>query len=203
MMVATQPVQRQDRGKRRREAIIEAAAELITHDGLAAFSHRSVAAKADVPLAATTYYFADLDELLAVTGEHLVAVWTDAARAVFDAAAQRNAEGAMLAAAQIAEVVTQAVLPPGDTDTIRGHYEQLVLTGTRPALARGVSRMRPNLDAALTDFLHANDVDAGFSAAIAIALVDGATISALSEGHDPRQHATAVMTRVLEQFVFR
>lgn len=52
-------------GKQRRLEIIEAALRVIAREGLRAVSHRAVAAEAAVPLAATTYYFRDLADLLA------------------------------------------------------------------------------------------------------------------------------------------
>ena len=57
---------RQARGERRRRAILEAALQVISERGVDAVSHRSVADEAGVPLAATTYYFESLDELLEV-----------------------------------------------------------------------------------------------------------------------------------------
>jgi TetR/AcrR family transcriptional regulator, regulator of biofilm formation and stress response len=51
------------RDPRRRERIIEAAVEVIGEGGPASLTHRAAAARADVPLGSTTYYFADLDEL--------------------------------------------------------------------------------------------------------------------------------------------
>ncbi len=47
----------------RRAAIVTAAAELITEIGVDAITHRLVAARAGVPLGATTQYFATLDDL--------------------------------------------------------------------------------------------------------------------------------------------
>ncbi|QUQ63941.1 TetR/AcrR family transcriptional regulator [Kutzneria sp. CA-103260] len=52
------------RDPHRRERIVAAAVAVIGEVGLAGFTHRAVAARADVPLGSTTYYFADLDELL-------------------------------------------------------------------------------------------------------------------------------------------
>ncbi|MFD4668538.1 TetR/AcrR family transcriptional regulator [Lentzea sp. NPDC058450] len=49
----------------RRERIIEAAVEVISESGIAALTHRTAAARADVPLGSTTYHFRSLDELLA------------------------------------------------------------------------------------------------------------------------------------------
>lgn len=47
----------------RRLAIVTAAAELITEVGVDAITHRMVAARAEVPLGATTQYFDTLDDL--------------------------------------------------------------------------------------------------------------------------------------------
>lgn len=47
----------------RRQAIVLAAAELIVEVGLDAITHRMVAARAGVPLGATTQYFDTLDDL--------------------------------------------------------------------------------------------------------------------------------------------
>ncbi|MFJ9395241.1 TetR/AcrR family transcriptional regulator [Streptomyces californicus] len=48
----------------RRTRIIDAALSVISADGIAGLSHRTVAAEADVPLGSTTYHFGSLDELL-------------------------------------------------------------------------------------------------------------------------------------------
>jgi len=53
---------RRDPEARRRE-IVSAAAELIVEVGVEAITHRMVAARAGVPLGATTQYFATLDDL--------------------------------------------------------------------------------------------------------------------------------------------
>ena len=48
----------------RRQRIIDAAIRIVELKGIAALSHRAVAAEADVPLGSTTYHFASLDDLL-------------------------------------------------------------------------------------------------------------------------------------------
>src|SRR5699024_9985940 len=55
---------RQPRGEQRRAALVAAAAALLVEGGFGAVAHRSVAARAGVPLAATTYYFSSLDDLV-------------------------------------------------------------------------------------------------------------------------------------------
>ncbi|GII51905.1 hypothetical protein Pth03_02940 [Planotetraspora thailandica] len=61
----TQGRHTQERALRRREALLNAAADLLGEGGFAAATHRAVARRAGIPPAATTYYFASRDELLA------------------------------------------------------------------------------------------------------------------------------------------
>ncbi|EAT12746.1 TetR family transcriptional regulator [Bermanella marisrubri] len=53
--------------EQRRRAILEAALRIVVKDGVRAIRHRNVAKEADVPLAATTYYFKDIQELISDT----------------------------------------------------------------------------------------------------------------------------------------
>jgi DNA-binding transcriptional regulator YbjK len=65
----------------RRLQILEAALRVMARDGLRAVTHRGVAAEAGVPLSATTYYFRDLDDLLAESFLH----WSRGQQALMDA----------------------------------------------------------------------------------------------------------------------
>ncbi|MBA3981258.1 MAG: TetR family transcriptional regulator, partial [Alcanivorax sp.] len=53
--------------EQRRRAILEAALRLIVREGVRSVRHRAVAAEADVPLSATTYYFKDITDLISDT----------------------------------------------------------------------------------------------------------------------------------------
>lgn len=50
--------------EQRRQAILDASMRIIVRDGVRAIRHRAVAAEAQVPLSATTYYFKDIDDLI-------------------------------------------------------------------------------------------------------------------------------------------
>ncbi|SEA36909.1 TetR/AcrR family transcriptional regulator [Microbulbifer marinus] len=50
--------------RQRRKAILEATLRLIVKEGIRGIRHRAVAREASVPLAATTYYFKDLSDLI-------------------------------------------------------------------------------------------------------------------------------------------
>ncbi|MFI7132727.1 TetR/AcrR family transcriptional regulator [Nonomuraea sp. NPDC050153] len=62
----------QARGRRRRATLLTAAVDLLTEGGFAAVTHRAVAHRANLPLAATTYYFTSRDQLLAEAFAQLV-----------------------------------------------------------------------------------------------------------------------------------
>ncbi|CAD5107533.1 TetR/AcrR family transcriptional regulator [Zestomonas carbonaria] len=53
--------------EQRRQAILDAAMRIIVRDGVRAVRHRAVAAEAEVPLSATTYYFKDINDLITDT----------------------------------------------------------------------------------------------------------------------------------------
>lgn len=59
------PAGRPPRGEARRALILEAALRVLGEEGASAVTHRRVAREAGLPLAATTYWFASKDELLA------------------------------------------------------------------------------------------------------------------------------------------
>lgn len=86
-----------------------------------------------------------------------------------------------------------ALLPPAGE--VRGHYEQLVTAGSAPAVAQAYQAGRRRLDAAVGDILHILGSDC--PPELAIAVVDGAVVSALSEGRDIRKTAADLLRRVM------
>jgi TetR/AcrR family transcriptional regulator, regulator of biofilm formation and stress response len=56
---------RRRRGIKRRTQILEATLRLLAGEGASVITHRAVAEEAGVPIAATTYYFASKEELIA------------------------------------------------------------------------------------------------------------------------------------------
>ncbi|MFC4564931.1 TetR/AcrR family transcriptional regulator [Nocardiopsis mangrovi] len=64
----------------RRQAIVEAAADLIVESASTDLTHRRVAERAQVPLGATTYYFATLADLTTAALHHLAELADEALR---------------------------------------------------------------------------------------------------------------------------
>lgn len=57
-------ITRRENGKQRRRLILEAALRIAVREGVRGIRHRAVAKEAGVPLASTTYYFKDIQELI-------------------------------------------------------------------------------------------------------------------------------------------
>jgi len=55
------------KSEQRRRIILEAALRIVIREGVRGIRHRAVAKEAGVPLAATTYYFKDIEELIVDT----------------------------------------------------------------------------------------------------------------------------------------
>ncbi|KZM36241.1 TetR/AcrR family transcriptional regulator [Oerskovia enterophila] len=188
---------RQARGTQRRDRIVSAAAELILRDGPAAVTHRSVAAQADVPLAATTYYFTGLDDLLGAAGEQIVRGWAERAQAIGHSVTELVAEGGVetLSTRSRALLLVDAVLPPGDHGELLGFYEHVVSAGRSPVLAAAFAQGRGELDVVIDELLA--QLGARFSAVLLIAVVDGAAVTALCEGRAVRDLAVECVTELL------
>ncbi|GIE95740.1 TetR/AcrR family transcriptional regulator [Paractinoplanes rishiriensis] len=70
---ATRPARRTRDPQARREALAAAVLEVIAENGIGRTTHRAVAARAELPLGATTYYFPTLDALIAAGLERAAA----------------------------------------------------------------------------------------------------------------------------------
>jgi DNA-binding transcriptional regulator YbjK len=137
-MPETEPT-RQARGERRRRAILEAALRVISERGVHAVSHRTVAEAAGVPLAATTYYFKSLDELL----EGALRLFVDEEAARLTALAERL-QGQDLPPREIARLFLSELEPDV------AQFELYVEAARRPRL-REVARQSIEMYAAVAD----------------------------------------------------
>ena len=182
------------KGERRRQALVDAAAELLREGGFDAVRHRAVAERAGLPLASTTYYFGSLEELGCAAVEHSSRAELATGRRRLDELAS-----APRAAAELVELVLDLLLGAesrgGGLDAVLLRYEQLVGAGRRPYLAPLMRSMRPELDELLTESLARYDraVDLDELRRL-VALVDGAVVSALIEADpDPRAAARQML----------
>jgi DNA-binding transcriptional regulator YbjK len=163
-------VQRARDPEARRQALSAATIEVIAEAGIGRTTHRAVAARADLPLGATTYYFPTLDALIAAGLRHATQVQEGDLREWAD----RLRDAPDLAATLVA-LVGECL---ADRRQSRIEYELYVAAARDAAL-------RP-LAVAWLDGLHELLAPrVGFAAARNIsALLDGATLQALVTGTD-------------------
>lgn len=188
------------KGERRRQALVEAAAQLLAEGGFEAVRHRAVAERAGLPLASTTYYFDSLDDLVAAaveqTGRTELAAGQEQLAGLGDAERDRDS---------VIELVLDQLLGPvhatDDYNEVLLRYERLVGTGRRPYL-RGLMR---GLGDELDTLLHEIFARSGLRLDRAevdrlVALVDGAVLNALIEVvPDPRDAARRALAAELDR----
>jgi len=123
--------------------------------GFARATHRSIARRADLPLASTTYYFASLEALLGAALEELARRWSAAARQALDRAPQR------LTADQCASLTLDLVaLAPagGDSAATTLLYERYLEAARHPHLRPLVRAYDRDLDALVLELLGRTDL---------------------------------------------
>lgn len=178
------------RGEDRRQAIIEAAAAIIRESGPSAVSHRSVAKRAGCSLSATTYYFDGLEDLLHQAGLVNIGLWASRAERVAD---QVEAFTGVPDLTQRVRFILQATLPA--YDSYFGHYLQLISASQAAPVKQAYRLGRQRLNAALRRVLR--QLDSPLEPEIVIAIVDGAAVTALSEGWDVKSTAAALLTELI------
>lgn len=179
------------RGLGRRQEIIEAAAAIIRESGPGAVSHRSVAKRARCSLSATTYYFDGLDDLLYQAGLVNIAMWASRAEKVADLVESLDQLPDLHGRV---ELLLQATLPA--EGPYLGHYVQLISAGAVVAVGQAYRDGRQRLNAAVARVLARLGSDV--RPEMVIAIVDGAAVSALSEGRDVRATAADLLGSVAQ-----
>lgn len=177
------------RGLGRRQEIINAAAAIIREAGPGAVSHRSVAKRAGCSLSATTYYFDGLDDLLYQAGLVNIAMWASRAEKVADLVESLDDLPDLHGRV---ELLLQATLPA--EGPYLGHYVQLISAGSVVAVGQAYRDGRQRLNQAVARVL--DRLGSDVRPEMVIAIVDGAAVSALSEGRDVRATAADLLGSV-------
>ena len=163
---------------------------------MSAVTHRAVAGRAALPLAATTYYFASLQDLRDEALRHLADRWIERSRAVVRDLPPRLDDAEEVAGAVVG-VVTGAA-PPGATppEHLLVMYERYLDAGRHPRLRPLVVAHNDQLADLVGEVLRRGDLPrSAQDVRLALAVVDGALVTALAEGTPPEQTAaTALVT---------
>ncbi|KQU06915.1 hypothetical protein ASG56_04875 [Rhodococcus sp. Leaf7] len=189
------------KGRRRREALISAAADLLLAGGYDAVRHRSVAAKARLPLASTTYYFDSLDDLVTHASELNGAREHELIRQQMD-----GFSPTALDTAGTVNLMVDLLIGPVDSDIDRhdllvARYERVLAAARHPQLQELHCRLRADLEDMLLDALSCagRPTDRDHVRPL-LALVDGVVMAALGEGGgDPRARAREVLLDAVDR----
>src|SRR2546421_4816278 len=138
------------KGERRRQALVEAAAELLVAGGFDAIRHRAVAERAGLPLASTTYYFDSLDELVTAAVDHQGRAELARGRAQLGELATRH-RGLDTLVELVLDQLLGVEPESGDAEAVLLRYERLVATGRRPYLRPIMRTLSDEMYALLTE----------------------------------------------------
>ncbi|BDH59144.1 TetR/AcrR family transcriptional regulator [Tsukamurella sp. PLM1] len=129
MTAATTP-----KGERRRAALVAAAGQLLVEGGFESVRHRAVAHRAHIPLAATTYYFESLGDLLSNAVAYAGELDVSAIRDRVDAVSRRRRGDAALV--KLLAAVFFASESEAERSALVSRYERMVLCTRDPELTR-------------------------------------------------------------------
>lgn len=166
----------------RRRALLAATVEIVAEVGVARTTHRAIAARAGVPLGATTYYFPTLHDLIAAALEQAGDAWdADLERWGTELrAAQAAIEDGEERARKLAAVLTQLVLQYlAEQPRARLECELYLAAGHTPELRPLATRWLIGLRDVLADL---SDKTTGYALAT---LVDGVFLQATVTGEAP------------------
>jgi DNA-binding transcriptional regulator YbjK len=129
----------------RRQRIVDATLEVIAQHGVAATTHRRIAAAAAVPLGSVTYYFASLEALLTTAFLQLAAESSAAFAARLAEAQDRDG-----ARAAIVDIVAESIW--AEPRTLLLSYELYAFAARHPPVTAVMQRWMDDSRAALERF---------------------------------------------------
>ena len=172
------------KGHQRRKSIITAASELLLEKGFSAVSHRTVADRAAIPLAATTYYFSSLEDLMGEALRELARGWTAQANAAVEALPARlDSTQEVVKAILSIMVLCPTDRTATDSASLLVFYERYLESARHPHLRDAVRTFNAQLDELIMQILTRADLPPGLkSARLVLAVADGALLRAVAEG---------------------
>jgi len=187
------------KGERRRYALVSAAAELLCEGGFEAVRHRSIARRAGLPLASTTYYFSSLDDLLASAVAHVGMLEIAQLRAGV-ASLPRRRRGSESTADLLVDLLVGHESGPHLTEQLISRYERYIASARMPAL-RDIQRrnVRQRADAIAEAIERSGRSVRPELVTALICAVDGAVVAALvDDAQDPRTVARSTVIDVID-----
>lgn len=171
-----------------RASLIVAAAAIMQEEGPNAVTYRNVAKRANTAASSTGYYFASISDLLYEAGDYNMRSWARRAESVADQAEEMDVKSCR---EHVVDLLLAACMP-AEAGTAAPHYMQLLAASESHAVTKAYRAGRARLDTAVGRIIERvglKDVTPRF----VIALVDGAAVSAVSEGESAHERARALL----------
>src|SRR6476619_5717058 len=193
------------KGERRRYALGSAAADLLCEGGFDAVRHRAVARRAGLPLAATTYYFSSLDDLIVKAVEHVGTLEAQQLRERV-AGLSRRRRAAEATVDVLVDLLVGEDACVGDepetqvSEQLISRYERYIACARQPAL-REVQRriLQQRTDAVVQVVERSGRSVRPEHVTALVCAVDGAVVAALvDDGEGPRSAARASLIDVID-----
>ncbi|WP_222121671.1 TetR/AcrR family transcriptional regulator [Microbacterium sp. BH-3-3-3] len=166
------------RGRARRELLLDATIAIIAEGGIAAVTHRSVAAAAGVPHSSTTYFFDSLDDMIGEAVAHAMAAELERLeqfRSVLVSGA--NSPGAAID--EFVEIVRSQ-----SQDHTVAQFEIYLFASRHPALRVHVEKILDETRALAAAVLQTNGVTDPHAAAAVVALIDGFALHRIARSEE-------------------
>jgi TetR/AcrR family transcriptional regulator, regulator of biofilm formation and stress response len=188
----------QERSRLRRDALLRAAVALIAEGGVRAVTHRAVAARAEVPLAATTYYFESIQQLTEeALRRHVTERITDLNKLAAAAAdGSRTAE-------QVARRFVKSLIAR-DRDSTIAQFEVYLEAARNPGLQDSVTEALDTFERlayATLDILGARRP--AQAAAAFVAVINGFLLNGLARPRPPEADAEDLLEAMRALFIFQ
>ncbi|MGH9245403.1 MAG: TetR/AcrR family transcriptional regulator [Acidimicrobiales bacterium] len=186
----------QDRSRRRREALLRAAIELLAAGGARAVTHRAVAARAGLPPASTTYYFDSIQQLTNDALALHVAERVTELEALADAAAEGGESADQIAARFAGKLADRAGA------VVIAQYEIYLEAARNPALREPVAEALgafERLAEGVLALLGARDPAA--AAAAMVAVIDGFALHRLARPRPREQEIASLIETMRALFI--
>jgi TetR/AcrR family transcriptional regulator, regulator of biofilm formation and stress response len=195
-MVTPAALPAQERSRARREALLRAAVALLAQGGVKAVTHRAVAARAGVPLAATTYYFESIQHLT----EEALRLHVSERVSELGVLAESAAHGSRTAE-QVAQRFVTALLAR-DRDATIAQFEVYLEAARNPALKQPVAEALDAFERLACVTLaglgarHPEQAAASF-----VAVVNGFALNGLARPRPPEVDAAALFDTLRALFI--
>ena len=177
------PTATSGRGEARRDQILDATLVLLREHGPTGVSHRAVARAADVPLAATTYYFESKDELLEEALNLLASEEIERLERIAEEFRGAPTKPKEFAAAGAAALVGALAAERDRMPAKFAIYAEAALRPSlRPVVARWVRAFRGLAEGVLAE---SGAEDPCAAAELLVGAIDGAMLHALATGEEP------------------